>query len=52
MAVKRKFEIDNKKAAFLGIGAIASVLVSYLVYKSVAETDESIKKRAAHDRKI
>jgi hypothetical protein len=35
--------IDRKKAAILGISALGSILVSYLVYKSVAN-DQSTDK--------
>ena len=38
--------MDKKKAAILGISALGSMLVSYLVYKSVAGEDGE-----AHDNR-
>ena len=43
--------IDRKKAAILGISALGSILVSYLVYKSVAN-DQSTDKQRKRDRML
>ena len=43
--------IDRKKAAILGISALGSILVSYLVYKSVA-TDQSTDAQRKRDRML
>ncbi len=43
--------IDRKKAAILGISALGSILVSYLVYRSVAN-DQSTDKQRKRDRML
>ena len=45
-------EFDKKKAAFLGISALGSLIVSYLVYRRVTDQDEETKKQAAYERKL
>ena len=43
--------LDRKKAAILGLSALGSIIVSYLVYKSVAD-EESIEKQLRRDRML
>ena len=43
---------SKKKAAFLGIGALGSLIVSYLVYRSVTDSAEETQKQAALERKL
>ena len=46
-------EIDKKKAAILGISALGSILVSYLVYRSVADdTDEAYNRQRKRERML
>jgi len=43
--------MDRKRAAILGLSALGSIIVSYLVYKSVAD-EESTEKQRRQDRML
>ena len=44
--------IDKKKAAILGLSALGSILVSYFVYKSVAEDGETRSRSRKRERML
>mgnify|MGYP000898231848 CR=1 FL=1 len=39
------FDLDKKRAAWVGISALGTLFVSYMVYRKVTEESEAARKR-------